>query len=289
VGLKVWLMATRPRTLVAAVVPVLVGTAVVHRSGQVQPLAAGAALLGALLIQVFTNLVNDYYDFVRGADTAERVGPTRVTQAGLVAPRTVITAAGFVAFLAVLSGIYLVYVGGWPIVAVGVASLLAGYAYTGGPFPLGYNGLGDLFVFLFFGLVAVLGTVFVQAHALPPLGWWCAVPVGALCTNIIVVNNLRDVETDTRSGKRTLAVKLGVPFVRAEYTALLLLSFAVPVILVASGLASAWALLPLLSLPLALGPLRMVWKEKGAILNQGLGHTARLQAVFGVLLAIGLW
>jgi 1,4-dihydroxy-2-naphthoate octaprenyltransferase len=284
----VWLLAFRPRTLVAAVVPVAVGTALAHREGAARPGVALAALLGALLIQVATNLVNDYYDFVRGADTAERVGPTRVTQAGLIAPEQVLGGAKLCGLLALAVGSYLTSVGGWPIVVIGLLSLASGYAYTGGPWPLGYHGLGDLFVFVFFGLVAVAGTDYVQTGALHPLALWAAVPVGTLCTALIVVNNLRDAATDARTGKRTLAVRLGERFARWEYTALVAAAFALPAALVALGLLRAPALLPLLAAPLALEPLRRVWRERGAPLNQALASTARLQAAFGLLWAIGL-
>jgi 1,4-dihydroxy-2-naphthoate octaprenyltransferase len=284
-----WLLATRPRTLVCAAVPVAVGTALAAAEGRARALPAAAALLGALLIQVATNLVNDYYDFIRGADTAERVGPTRVTQAGLISPRTVISAAGAVAGLAVLVGLYLASVGGWPVVAIGVASLLAGFAYTGGPFPLGYHGLGDVFVFAFFGLVAVGGTYYVEAGALSSAALLCALPVGALSTAILVVNNLRDAATDAKSGKRTLAVRLGERFARAEWLALVILAFATPVVLVALGLVRPGALVSLVALPLARAPWRLVRDARGAPLNQGLGLTARLLAIHGMLFALGIW
>lgn len=283
-----WLLATRPRTLVAAAVPVLVGTALAAHDGKARALPALAALLGAVLIQIGTNLVNDYYDFKKGAD-AHRVGETRVSSSGLIEPRQVIAAAGATAVLAVLVGLYLASVGGWPIVAIGIASLLAGYAYTGGPFPLGYHGLGDLFVFIFFGLVAVGGTYFVQAGALGPAALLAAVPVGAIGTGIIVVNNLRDVATDVTVGKRTLAVRFGVTFTRVEYSALLALAAATPLVFLLLGWARPTVLLPLLALPLALAPLRLVWRESGRPLDRGLALTARMQAVFGVLFAIGLW
>jgi 1,4-dihydroxy-2-naphthoate octaprenyltransferase len=281
-------MAARPRTLVAAVVPVAVGTAVAAHEGSVRPLAALAALAGALLIQVATNLVNDYYDFVRGADTAERVGPTRVTQAGLIAPSRVLAAAGLVALAAMGLGSYLVWLGGWPIVIIGLLSLLAGFAYTGGPYPLGYHGLGDVFVFVFFGIVAVSGTAYVQTGSWSSLAFAASIPVGALSTALIVVNNLRDAATDAKTGKRTLAVRLGESFVRGEYVSLLVLAFATPLALWALGRVSPLAMLAWIALPLALAPLRLVRREQGAALNRGLALTARLQLAFGLLFAIGL-
>jgi 1,4-dihydroxy-2-naphthoate polyprenyltransferase len=287
--LKTWLMAARPKTLTAALVPVMVGTALAHGLDVARLLPALAALVGAMLIQVGTNLTNDYFDFKKGADTAERLGPKRVTQSGLISPETVWASALGCFGLAVLTGVYLVMVGGWPIVAIGVASVLAGYAYTGGPFPLAYLGLGDVFVFVFFGLVAVPGTFYVQALSVAPAAWWAAVPVGALGTALLVVNNLRDVSTDVKAGKGTLVVRLGPGVGKAEYSGLLLLAFATPVAMWALHLASGWVLLALVSAPLALPLLRQVWGQQGAALNPTLGGTARLQLVFGLLFSVGLW
>lgn len=285
---RAWLLATRPRTLVAGAVPVLVGTALAAHAGRARALPALAALMGAVLIQIGTNLVNDYYDFKKGAD-AERVGEARVSSSGLIPPRQVLAAAGVAGLLATGVGLYLASVGGWPIVAIGIASLLAGYAYTGGPFPLGYHGLGDLFVFVFFGLVAVAGTFYVQAGEVTATALLAAIPVGAIGTAIIVVNNLRDVETDARVGKRTLAVRLGVAFTRSEYVGLLVLAFATPVALWLTGRGDLGVLLPLLSAPLAVAPLRLMLRERGRPLDRGLALTARLQAAFGLLFALGLW
>jgi 1,4-dihydroxy-2-naphthoate octaprenyltransferase len=250
-------------------------------------LPALAALVGATFIQIGTNFANDYYDFIKGADTAERVGPTRVTQSGLIAPSAVLRATAIAFALAFLVGIYLVAVGGWPIVCLGLASLLCGWAYTGGPYPLGYNGLGDVFVMLFFGFGAMCGTYWVQAQTLTPDVLALSVPVGALATAIIVVNNLRDAGTDVQAGKRTLAVRFGKPFVRAEYLVLLVLAFGVP--LGMALLQGTWLLaLPLLCMPLAIGPVRSVLRDEGPVLNATLGATARLLLVHGVLLSLGL-
>jgi 1,4-dihydroxy-2-naphthoate polyprenyltransferase len=286
--LKAWLMAVRPKTLTAALVPVAVGTGLAFGAGVGRWLPALAALVGALLIQIGTNLTNDYYDFKKGADTAERLGPVRVTQSGLIAPGTVLAAALACFGLAILSGTYLVWVGGWPIVAIGLTSVLCGYAYTGGPFPLAYHGLGDVFVFVFFGLVAVAGTYYVQALTVSPAAWWAAVPVGSLGTALLVVNNLRDAHTDAKAGKRTLIVRLGTGAGKAEYLALLAAAYATPIVLFGRGMASAWVFLALLSAPLAVGPLRLVLGAQGAALNAALGGTARLQLVFGLLFALGL-
>jgi len=285
-GIRVWLLAARPRTLTAAVVPVLVGTAVAAAYGGFRPLPALAALLTAMCIQIGTNFANDFHDFQRGADTHERVGPQRVTQSGLVAPRTVRAAALGTFGVALVIGIYLAVVGGWPILITGLASIAAGWAYTGGPWPFGYHGLGDLFVFVFFGLVATAGTTYVQLHAVPPAAWIAAVPVGALATAILVVNNLRDIATDARAGKRTLAVRLGADATRVEYVVLLVVAFAAPFALL--PLARPWVLLPLAALPLAATPLRLVFRGQGAELNAALGATARLHLAYGALLALGL-
>jgi 1,4-dihydroxy-2-naphthoate octaprenyltransferase len=272
--------AARPRTLAASVAPVLVGTAVAAQVGGLRPLPALLALLSSLAIQIGTNLANDYSDFKRGAD-AERVGPQRVTQSGLVQPATVKRGA-FIAFgVAMLLGVALAALSGWPIVAIGVFSIAAGWLYTGGPWPLGYHGLGDLFVFLFFGLVATCGTVYAEALAVPRQAWLAGAAMGALSTAILVVNNLRDRETDAKVGKNTLAVKLGPSLTRVEYAALLALAFALP-----WWLGRPW---PLLALPFAVQPLRKVLRSEGAALNPALGETARLQLLYAALLAVELW
>jgi 1,4-dihydroxy-2-naphthoate octaprenyltransferase len=287
--LKAWLMAARPKTLTAALVPVAVGTSLAFAAGVGRWLPALAALVGAVFIQVGTNLTNDYYDFKKGADTAERLGPVRVTQSGLIAPGTVLAAALGCFGLAFLTGTYLVWVGGWPIVAIGLASLLAGYAYTGGPYPLAYHGLGDIFVLGFFGFVAVTGTYYVQAGEVSPAAWWASVPVGAIGTGLLVVNNLRDASTDVKANKRTLVVRWGTGAGKAEYVLLLVAAYLTPLFLWGLGLKGPWVLLPLVSAPLAVPPLKLVLGAQGAALNPALGGTARLQAVFGLLFAVGLY
>lgn len=281
-----WWLAIRPRTLGAGVVPVLVGLALAYRSAPLRPLVALATLLAALLLQVASNLANDYYDFAHGVDTAERLGPTRVTQSGLVAAGSVKRAVYAVLLVALAIGIYLVRIGGWPIAFVGGASAAGAVAYSAGPWPLAWYGLGDLLAFVFFGLVAVGGTVFLQ---LGSVGWpavVAAVPVACMVTAIIVVNNLRDIPSDRATGKRTLAVRLGPTGTRVEYTTLVGLAFAslfaiVPTI--APG-----ALLALLALPLAVAEVRWIWRREGADLNHSLIGTARLHLVAGLLLAAGL-
>jgi 1,4-dihydroxy-2-naphthoate polyprenyltransferase len=288
-SLRTWLLAARPKTLTAAVVPVVVGTGLALGAGMAVLWPALAALAGAVLIQIGTNLTNDYYDFRKGADTHDRVGPTRVTQSGLIAPQTVVAAGATCFTLAVAVGISLVARGGWPFVVIGLASVLAGWAYTGGPYPLGYHGLGDVFVMVFFGLVAVPGTFYAQALRLVPAVWPAAVAVGSIGTMILVVNNLRDVETDARAGKHTLVVRFGRSFGRGEYVVLLLLALAMPVTMVVMGWTRWPALLALLATPLVWPPLSRVLRTTGTALNPALGGTARFQAAFGLLLALGAW
>ncbi|RRR65371.1 MAG: 1,4-dihydroxy-2-naphthoate polyprenyltransferase [Candidatus Viridilinea halotolerans] len=286
--LQIWLMAIRVPTLPAAVVPVLVGTATALADGVLRPLVFVAALLAALFIQIGTNLANDYFDYQKGADTSERLGPTRVTQSGLIAP-VVVRQAMLVCFaLAALCGLYLISVGGWPILLIGVFSIASGILYTGGPFPLGYNGLGDIFTFIFFGLIAVVFTDFLHSDALRPLALLASLPVAMLVTAIIVVNNLRDAPTDRKAGKRTLAVIFGERFARMEYAFLVLGAYiTLPVVWFWGG-ASPFTLLPWLTMPLALTMLDLVGKQRGKALNAGLRGTARLHMIFGALLTLGL-
>jgi 1,4-dihydroxy-2-naphthoate octaprenyltransferase len=286
--LQIWILAARPKTLPAAAAPVIVGAAVAAYESSFRFLPVLAALLGALLIQIGTNLANDVFDFKKGADTGERLGPTRVTQAGLLSPTQVMTGMWLTFFVAVLSGIYLVWIGGWPIVAIGLISIAAGIAYTGGPYPLGYNGLGDLFVFIFFGLVAVCGTYYVQALTISPLAVWSAVPMGFLATAILVVNNLRDIDTDAKAGKRTLAVRFGRKGARIQYVLMLALSYLCLIWMGVSGLAPIWIGLTLLALVRAIPLITLIFQETGAVLNKALAGTGRLELEFGLLLSAGL-
>jgi 1,4-dihydroxy-2-naphthoate octaprenyltransferase len=287
---RTWVMATRPATLTAATVPVMVGAAVAHHAAQGREYRVGAlvaALLGAMFIQIGTNLANDVFDHEKGADTAERLGPVRVTQAGLLSPRQV-RAGMVVAFaLATLAGVYLTWVAGWAVVAIGVASIASGVAYTGGPWPLGYNGLGDVFVFVFFGLVAVCGTVFVALGHVPALAWVGAVPIGALATAILVVNNVRDHTTDVKAGKRTLVVRFGRAFGVREYAAMWLVAWVVPTV-IAAWLRAPSAALPLVTLPVGLRLVRAVSVLEGRDLNPVLAATAKTLFVYGLLFALGL-
>ncbi|HEY6525879.1 MAG TPA: 1,4-dihydroxy-2-naphthoate polyprenyltransferase [Solirubrobacteraceae bacterium] len=288
-GFRIWLMAARPRTLPAAVAPVLVGTSLAGFFHVFHPLRFVAALLGALFIQVGTNLSNDYSDARRGADTEDRLGPVRVTAGGLVPPRQVLIAT-YVSFgLAVLFGIYLVAVAGWQLLIVGAASILAGVAYTGGPKPYGYEGLGEVFVFLFFGIVAVAGSYFVQVKALDWEAFALAVPVGLLAAGILVVNNVRDIDSDRRAGKRTLAVKLGRERTRGLYAAVIYVAYLLAPVTWVFGPTTAWVLLPWLTLPLAAAAVRIVRsRTDGPSLNGALARSGMLQLAFCVLLSAGL-
>ena len=287
-SVRAWILALRPATLPLAVAPVLVGAAICHREGVVRPLALVLAGLGAMLLQIGANLANDVFDYEKGADTEERLGPTRVTQAGLLSPRAVKTGMVLTFVLATLVGVYLMAVGGLPIVAIGVLSILSAIAYTGGPYPLGYNGLGDVFVLAFFGFAAVCGTTLVGLGRVPPLALIASVPVGALATAVLVVNNVRDHETDVRAGKRTLVVRFGRGFGVAEYALLLVAAYGAPVALVAAGLADKLALLPLITLPIGARLWKAIRDERGADLNARLAATAKLTLSFSLLFAIGL-
>jgi 1,4-dihydroxy-2-naphthoate octaprenyltransferase len=282
------LLAIRPKTLPAAVAPVVVGSAVAVREDGFHLPAALAALVVALLLQIAANLANDVFDHRRGADTAARLGPPRVTAGGLIPPERVLRATWLTLGLALLIGLYLVYRGGWPFLAIGALALLAAVAYTGGPLPLGYLGLGDLAVFLFFGLVGVAGTAYVQTRELTTLALLAALPIGCLVTNILVVNNLRDLETDRAVGKRTLATRLGRSGTRAEYALLLLVAYLTPPALWLAGEIGPWWWSSWLSLPLAIPLFRGVYGETGAALNRRLAGTARLAVVFAVLFAVGI-
>ncbi|NOR24315.1 MAG: 1,4-dihydroxy-2-naphthoate polyprenyltransferase [Desulforhopalus sp.] len=283
-----WLLAIRPKTLPAAVGPVAVGSAVAFRDGKFTLIPAFCCLLGAVLLQIGVNLANDYFDFKNDIDSEERLGPVRVTQSGLIPPGEVKRGMILCLFLAALVFLYLAVLGGWPIVLIGAASVLAALAYSGGPFPLASNGLGEIFVFIFFGLVAVGGTYLIQAGQLTWVAMLAAVPPGLLITAIMVVNNLRDIDTDRKAGKNTLAVILGRSRTIAEYKLLLLFSYLVPPAMIVTGVAEIYILLPLFTLPMALLLAKRVAQEKGALLNELLAGTAKLSLVYSLLFAVGL-
>jgi 1,4-dihydroxy-2-naphthoate octaprenyltransferase len=285
---QIWTLAARPKTLPAAAAPVIVGTAVAIHEGKFQFGPAIAALVGALLIQIGTNLANDVFDFKKGADTSDRLGPIRVTQARLLTPRQVTAGMVIVFGAAVLIGLYLLRIGGWPIAVIGLFSIAAGLAYTGGPFPLGYHGLGDIFVFIFFGLVAVGGTYYVQALEISPLAVWASIPMGLLATAILVVNNLRDIDTDRTAGKRTLAVRLGLKGARIEYILMLLGAYFCPVVMWILGLAPIWVLLTMLSSIRGYRLVKFIYNSKGVKLNAALAGTGRLELEYALLFAIGI-
>ena len=283
-----WWLAIRPATLTASAAPVLVGTGAAWANGAFAAGPALAALLGASLLQVGANFANDVFDFERGADTADRLGPQRATQQGWISAAQMKRAMWLAFGGATAVGLYLTYVAGWPVLALGLLSIAAAYLYTGGPKPYGYLGLGDLAVFVFFGPGAVAGTYYVQALSVAPLALLAAIPIGALATAILVVNNLRDIETDARAGKHTLAVRIGDGATRAYYLLLLVVAYLMPPWLWLSGLADAWVLLPWLSLPLAVRLAGRMRHERGLALNGCLVRTARLEVVFGLLFALGL-
>ena len=287
-GIGAWIAGARLRTLPAAAGPVLAGGGLAWKE---DGFAAGpflAALAGALLIQIGTNFANDVSDHARGADTADRLGPPRVTQTGMLEPRAVRRGAGVAFGLAVAVGAYLVAVGGWPILWIGLAGILAGICYTGGPRPFGYHGLGDVFVFVFFGPVAVAGTAYVQLGRWPPEAWLAGAGAGALATAILVVNNLRDRRTDAAAGKRTLAVRIGATATRWQYSLLLAAAAAVPPAGAAAGLWPWGTLLASAAVLLAAGALRTVWSyDDPRVLNPALAATARATGAYGLLFALG--
>jgi 1,4-dihydroxy-2-naphthoate octaprenyltransferase len=288
-AVRIWLMAARVRTLPAAVAPVLVGTSLAVQQGVFHPGAFVAALLGALLIQVGTNLANDYSDARRGADADDRVGPVRVTAGGLVPPRQVLVATYVTFGLAVLCGLYLVAVAGVELLFVGIASIAAGVLYTGGPKPYGYEGLGEVFVFLFFGIVAVSGSAFAQLKTWPWEAFVLAVPIGLLAAAILVVNNIRDMDPDRRAGKRTLAVRLGRERTRTIYALMVYVAYLVAPLPWLLGSLGPGLLLPWLTLPLAVRLVRTVRRHAdGPTLNEALAQTGLLQLAFGVLLSAGV-
>jgi 1,4-dihydroxy-2-naphthoate polyprenyltransferase len=283
-----WILAIRPRTLPAAAAGVVMGSALAWRDGFFRLDAALACLLTALLLQIGSNLANDVFDFERGTDTPDRLGPVRVTQAGLLRPSQVKYGMAVVFGLSALVGLYLVWLGGWPIILIGIAAILSAIAYTGGPLPLGYHGLGDLFVFIFFGLASVAGTYYVQAGFVSSAAWWLTVPPGLIITAILVVNNLRDLEDDRKAGKRTLAVILGERATKTQYVACMVIAYLVLPFAAWGGILPWSALLAWFSLPLAMRAAHLVLTERGRPLNMALAGTGQTALVFSILFWIGL-
>lgn len=286
---RAWLLASRPATLTAAVAPVLVGTAVAHHEGQVQALPLAATLFGASALQIASNFANDVFDHEKGADTEERLGPTRAVQAGLLTARQMKKGLGVALAFALAVGVYLAVHAGWPIVVIGLLSMASAVAYTGGPYPLGYHGLGDVFVMIFFGFVAVCGTTFVQLGTVPTLALIAALPLGCVTTNILVVNNLRDRETDARAGKRTLAVRWGRRGAEIEFVGLYALAYLSPLWLLFMRGFGPWILLPWVTLQVAIKNVRGILRVEGRALNTHLVRSAKLVFFFGATFALGLY
>ena len=288
-GLQNWLLAIRPRTLPAAAAGVVMGGALAWHDGFFRLDAMLACLSAALLLQIGSNLANDVFDFERGTDTHERLGPTRVTQAGLLRPSQVKFGMAVVFGLAALFGLYLGWLGGWPIIIIGIAAIISAIAYTGGPFPLGYYGLGDVFVFIFFGLASVAGTYYVQAGSVSPAAWWMAVPPGLIVTAILVVNNLRDLENDRIAGKHTLAVILGERGTKIQYLLCMGIAYLVLPLAAWMGIVPWTTMLAWLSLPIAYRAARVTLTQKGSPLNAALAGTGQAALAFSLLFWVGLF
>lgn len=286
--IKIWVQAARLHTLPAAFVPVLIGAAIAARHGQLNWAISSIALLTAFLIQIGTNFANDYYDSVKGADTSERIGFERATASGHVSRKEMKIATVITMILAFAVGLIIVWYTGWIVLVIGVACLVCGILYTGGPFPLGYNGLGDLFVFLFFGIVAVMTTYYVNALEWSSSSFWASLAVGALSTNILVVNNLRDVEQDGPAGKNTLGVLFGEDILRWEYLVMLFIAFAIPPHFYFQLDYGSLIFLPFLSLPFAGILLKQIWTAPKTELNKTLERTAQFMTIFCILFSIGI-
>jgi 1,4-dihydroxy-2-naphthoate octaprenyltransferase len=286
--LQIWMLAIRPKTLPAAAATAITGSAAAFHSSSFQTLPALACLLIALLLQIGANLANDVYDYQRGTDTTARLGPLRVTHAGYLSPRQVMIGMWVVFGAAGLLGLFLFFEVGWPVLVIGLLCIAAAIGYSGGTLPYGYYGLGDLAVFIFFGLVAVCGTYFVQVLAVDPIAIWSSIPMAFLIVAILVVNNLRDIPTDRATGKQTLAVRFGATFARREYMLCLLVAYLVPILMIIKGLSHPWVLLSWLSLPFALKQNRSVWQLEGRPLNQTLAGTGKLTLLYAVLFSLGL-
>lgn len=286
-ALQAWMLAIRPRTLPAGAIPVVLASALAAADQSFSPVPALVALVCALGIQVATNFINEIYDFRKGADTSERLGPTRTVAAGIISEKTMIRVSAALLISVFLLGLSLVWIGGWPILLIGLLSMLFAWAYTGGPFPIAYSGLGDVFVFIFFGLVAVGGAYYVQALALPMPVLVAAAAPGAFSVNILLVNNIRDIDTDRRVGKMTLPARIGAARARMLYVLLAVVAYAVPFFMVHAGY-SVWCLLSLLSLPLAVGMVRKLYRSEGRELNMVLAGTGKVLTLHGLLFSAGL-
>ena len=283
-----WILASRPKTLLAAVVPVLVGSALAISAHKFFFLYSLIALFCSILIQVGTNFTNDLYDYLKGADNIKRKGPRRVLASGLISVTEMKAAIVLVFGLAFLLGLYLVFSVGLLILWVGIISIIAGIIYTAGPFPLAYNGLGDLFVFIFFGVIGTMGTFYLHTQEISFLAFLTSIPVGALITNILIVNNYRDIEEDRVANKITLAVLWGKTFTRWQYIILIIVCYLISIILYLNFNYSLWIFLPYLTIPVTFILIKMLYKFKGEELNKTLELTARFAVLYGLLFSIGL-
>ena len=287
-SLQTWLLAFRPKTLPAAIAPVIIGLSYAYQSGIFNPLVAFFTLLASILIQIGTNLANDVFDFEKGTDTEERLGPKRVTQAGLLSPQQVKKAMMITFLMALLIGCYLAWIGGWPIVIIGSLAIISGIAYTGGPFPLGYNGLGDLFVFIFFGIVAVPGTYYLQGGEL--FDYFATIlgaVMGLMADCILIVNNIRDADNDVKTGKRSLAVIFGKTISKVQFSIFAIIPYLLPFWIFHHAIPKLAMFIVLFSLPICIRNIIDIWKKSGSSLNLVLANTARLQFVYTILLALG--
>jgi 1,4-dihydroxy-2-naphthoate octaprenyltransferase len=286
--LKIWIDSTRPKTLSAAVAPVLIGTVLAKEDGQFQPMIFLATLTAAVLIQIGTNLSNDYFDFIKGADTDERTGPTRATQAGLVPPPLMKWASVGVFIAAAFLGLYLITQGGWPIMLIGILSILSGILYTAGPYPLGYIGLGDVFVLVFFGPLAVGGTYYLQTHSMSRIAVLAGLIPGLISTAILTVNNLRDYQTDKSTGKKTLVVRFGKRFGVTEYCACVIIASLIPVVLCWFTREHFLSLVSLLSLSAVRKSFYAILSRNGTaeMYNQALADTGRFLLLFSILFSV---
>jgi 1,4-dihydroxy-2-naphthoate polyprenyltransferase len=285
---QIWCLAIRPKTLPAAASGVVIGSALAWMDHSFQVLPALAALCVALLLQIGSNIANDVYDFERGADTPERHGPLRVTQAELLTPSQMKRGMWIIFGFAALFGLYLAFLHGWLVIVLGAAAIASAIAYTGGPFPLGYYGLGDLFVFMFFGVMCVAGTYYVQTGSVSAAAWWMSIPIGLVVTDILVVNNLRDLEQDRSAGKHTLAVLIGERWTRIQYVGFIVVSFMLLPILIWRGILPMFALLAWLSLPLAWTATRVILTQRGRPLNAALAATGQTALAFSLLFLVGI-
>jgi 1,4-dihydroxy-2-naphthoate octaprenyltransferase len=286
--LESWILASRPKTLLAAVVPVMVGSALAISQNHFTFIYSLVALLCSVLIQIGTNFTNDLYDYLKGADNKNRKGPERVLSSGLITPTEMKIAIAIVFGLAFLLGLYLVYSVDLVILVIGVLSILAGLAYTAGPYPLAYNGLGDIFVFAFFGIVGTMGTYYLHLQEFTVLSFLISLPVGALITNILVINNYRDIDEDREANKNTLVVKLGKKFARFQIVSSIIISYVILFILYTQYNFNFWIFLPLSTIPIAYVQIKMLYTLKGTQLNKTLELSAKYAALFGLLFSVGI-